>query len=62
LLAGAGSVSHAQMEEWVDAQYDKFDVERKRYEAEQADATDLEELKALEEKIKAMPKTKPGAQ
>jgi len=61
LLAGAGSVSHAQMEEWVDAQYNKFDVERKRYEAEQADATDLEELKALEEKIKAIPKAKPDA-
>jgi hypothetical protein len=59
LLTHAGSLSHAQMEKLVEAQYEKFDTERKQYEAQQADATDLAELKALEEKIKAKPVTKP---
>ena len=53
LLAHAGSVSHAQMEKLVEAQYEKFDTERKQYETQQADATDLAELKALEERITA---------
>lgn len=58
LLTGAGTVSHAQMEKMVEAQYHKFDSERKQYEAHQADETDLQELKALEEKIKSKPSRK----
>lgn len=59
LLTGPGSISHAQMEKIVDAQYEKFNAQRKQHDAHQADATDQDELKALEEKIKAKAPEKP---
>lgn len=49
ILQNAGSVSNAQMEEKVKKIYVDFDQKRKLYEAQQAD---LEDLKALEERIK----------
>lgn len=49
ILKNAGSISHQQMEEQVNLVYEQFDNKRKKNEAEQAD---LEDLKALEEKIK----------
>jgi hypothetical protein len=52
LLLNAGTVSNAQMEKFVDDIYDKFNAERKKYELEQEDKQDLEELKQLETKIK----------
>lgn len=58
LLSGAGTVSHAQMEKAVEAHYEKFDAQRKLHAVQQADEADMQELKALEEKIKAKPATK----
>jgi hypothetical protein len=52
LLEDKGSISHKQMEDQVRNEYEQFDVRRKKYEAEQADAQDLEDLKVLEEQIK----------
>ena len=52
ILQGKGKVSHPQMEKKVDALFASFDAKRKIDEAKQADAQDLEELKALESKIK----------
>lgn len=52
LLEDKGSVSHKQMEDRVRKEYEQFDARRKKYDAEQADAQDLEELKALEEQVK----------
>ncbi len=52
ILQGKGKVSHPQMEKKVDALFASFDAERKIAGAQQADAQDLEELKALESKIK----------
>ena len=53
LLVGTGSISNAQMEEFVDDVYEKFNAERKKYELAQADNQDMEELKQLENKIKS---------
>jgi hypothetical protein len=52
LLVGKGSVSAEQMEKIVDSAYEKFNEKRKHIELQQADATDIEELKQLEEKVK----------
>jgi hypothetical protein len=52
LLSAKGSVSNAQMEEFVEQVYEKFNEQRKQYELQQADSEDLKELKQLEEKIK----------
>ena len=52
ILQGKGKVSHPQMEKKVDALFASFDAKRKVEEAKEADAQDLEELKALESKIK----------
>ena len=52
LLVGAGSVSNAQMEKFVDSVYEKFNAERKEHELAQADKQDMEELKQLENKMK----------
>lgn len=52
VLKGKGSISKAMMEKKVKEIYTFFDSKRKLYEAEQADKKDLEELKALEAKIK----------
>jgi hypothetical protein len=56
ILQGKGKVSHPQMEKKVDELFASFDAKRKVEEAKQADAEDLEELKALEYKIKSKKK------
>jgi len=52
LLTGVGSVSNKQMEMIVEKVYDEFNEKRKKYELEQADKEDLEELKMIENEIK----------
>jgi hypothetical protein len=52
LLTGKGSVSNAQMEEFVGKVYERFDQQRKHFESQQADEQDMKELKALEDSIK----------
>lgn len=52
LLSGAGSVSHARMEQKVGTLFLDYDQRRKSLEAQAADAQDEAELKALESKIK----------
>jgi hypothetical protein len=52
LLSGAGSVSHARMEQKVGTLFQDYDQRRKTLEAQAADAQDEAELKALENKIK----------
>ena len=52
LLAGAGSVSHARMEQQIAPLFLDYDQRRKTEEAMAADAQDEAELKALEDKIK----------
>lgn len=56
LLIHAGSISHEQMEARTGELYFKFDQDRKRQEAIQADQQDEADLKALETKIKRRPK------
>ncbi len=56
ILQGKGKISNEQMEKKVDALFASFDAKRKIAEAQQADEQDLEELKALENKIKAKKK------
>ncbi len=52
LLAGAGSVSHARMEQQIAPLFLDYDQRRKTEEARAADAQDEAELKALEGRIK----------
>lgn len=52
LLTDRGSISNTQMEKMVEKVYLEFDMKRKQQEAEQADAEDIQELKALEEEVK----------
>lgn len=52
LLAGAGSVSHADMEQQVGQRYLDYDQQRKTREAAEADIEDEAELQALEHKLK----------
>ena len=52
ILQGKGKVSNELMEKKVDELFVQFDAKRKVEDAKQADAQDLEELKALENKIK----------
>lgn len=52
LLSGAGSVSHARMEQKVGTLFVDYDQRRKTLEAQAADAQDEAELKALESRIK----------
>lgn len=52
LLAGAGSVSHARMEQQITPLFLDYDQRRKTVEAKAADEQDEAELKALENKIK----------
>lgn len=52
LLSGAGSVSHARMEEKVGSLFLDYDQHRKILETQAADTQDEAELKALESKIK----------
>ena len=56
LLSGAGTVSHARMEQKLEPLYLDFDQRRKADEARAADAQDEAELKALENTIKNRPK------
>ncbi|MBK7004038.1 MAG: virulence RhuM family protein [Burkholderiales bacterium] len=56
LLSGAGSVSHARMEQKREPLYLDFDQRRKAEEARATDAQDEAELKALEITIKNRPK------
>lgn len=55
LLSHAGSISHEQMEARTGELYRKFDQDRKRQEAIEADQQDEADLKALETKIKRRP-------
>ncbi|WP_114972917.1 virulence RhuM family protein [Rhodoferax ferrireducens] len=57
LLSGAGTVSHARMEQKLEPLYLDFDQRRKTEEARTADAQDEADLKALESTIKNRPKT-----
>jgi hypothetical protein len=52
LLAGAGSVSHARMEQQIAPLFLDYDQRRKAEEVRAADAQDEAELKALESRIK----------
>ena len=52
LLTHAGSISHEQMEARTGELYLKFDQDRKKQEATQADQQDEADLKALETKLK----------
>jgi hypothetical protein len=52
ILNTKGKVSHPQMEKKVDAVFAAFDTKRKIADARQADEQDIEELKALENKLK----------
>jgi len=52
VLDNMGKISHKQMEKKVREQYNFFDNSRKQIEAAEADRIDLEDLKALEQKIK----------
>lgn len=52
LLMGNGSVSNAQMEEYVRSVYEKFDAKRKAYEAQLADEEDMKLLDDLEDEIR----------
>jgi hypothetical protein len=55
LLSGAGSISHARMEQQLEPLYLDFDQRRKAEEARAADAQDEAELKALENTLKNRP-------
>jgi hypothetical protein len=55
LLAGAGSISHVRMEQQIAPLYLDYDQRRKTQEAQEADAQDDAELKALENQIKNRP-------
>jgi hypothetical protein len=54
LLKNKGRVSNAAMQEKIKEIYQLFDEKRKIYEAKQADNSDLEELKLLEDKIETI--------
>ncbi|MFY3383899.1 virulence RhuM family protein [Paracidovorax sp. MALMAid1276] len=56
LLTGAGTVSHARMEQKLEPLYLDFDQRRKAEEARAADAQDEADLKSLENTIKNRPK------
>lgn len=52
LLIGAGSVSNLQMESFVRQVYEDYDARRKKFEAEEADREDLQDLLDLENDLK----------
>ena len=56
LLSGAGTVSHARMEQKLEPLYLDFDQRRKMEDARAADAQDEADLKALESTLKNRPK------
>ncbi len=47
-----GTISHIEMEKQVDIIYEKFNAQRKKLDAKEADEMDMEELRQLENKIK----------
>ncbi len=57
ILTTAGRISHAQMEQKIAALYEQFDTRRKREQALEADAQDLQEL---DEVAKVVAKNKRG--
>lgn len=57
VLTHAGRISQAQMEHSTNALYLDYDQRRKAREAQEADAQDEAELKALEDALKKRPKT-----
>lgn len=59
LLAGAGPVSHARMEQQITPLFQDYDQRRKTQEAHMADALDEADLKALEGRIKDRKDTAP---
>jgi len=52
ILDGAGSISRDRMEQIAHERYEQFDAQRRRDEALEADAEELRELEALEERVK----------
>jgi len=58
LLPGSGTVSNAQMESHVEKVYELFDKKRKEYEAMMSDLKDMEEIKAMENKLSSRKKEK----
>jgi hypothetical protein len=52
VLRGKGTISNTQMEEHVEKIYGQFDQKRKEYEALNADRKDLDEIEAIEQKVK----------
>ena len=52
VLNHKGSITNEQMKKELHEVYEKFDSKRKKYDTQLADQQDLEELKALENKIK----------
>jgi hypothetical protein len=52
ILDGAGSISRDRMEQVAHQRYEQFDARRRREEALEADAEELQELQALEQRIK----------
>ncbi len=54
VLKHKGSISHLEMENQIESIYKIFESKRKTEDAKLADAQDLEELKALENKIKKL--------
>jgi len=58
ILTGSGIVSNAQMESYVENVFELFDKKRKEYEAMISDQNDLEEIKAMENKISRRNKEK----
>ena len=52
ILNHKGEISSNQMQKKVKDIYNEFDIERKQFEAKQADILDLEELKKIENEIK----------
>lgn len=52
ILQGKGTISNTQMEDHVEKIYEQFDQKRKEYEALNADKNDIDEIVAIEQKIK----------
>ena len=52
VLSGAGRISNNKMKEDVAQIYQDFNQKRKKFEAEQADLNDLEEIKTIEKALK----------
>lgn len=51
VLSSKGKISHKKMEERAREIYEQFDDKRKAFDAQQADETDLHELREIESKL-----------